>query len=66
MTANWKDTARVCTACGVAETFPTETRYGTRHDCRGCGRWAWGDEGMFGNRANHRRRNYPRHGEKVK
>lgn len=49
----WKATARVCTHCGKTEAFPTNTRYGLRHDCRGCGRWAWGD-GEFRTAAEHR------------
>lgn len=54
---NWKASARACTACGKPEAFPTHTRYGVRHDCGGCGRWAWG-EGQFGNAAEHRLRKH--------
>lgn len=49
----WKATARSCTACGKPEAFPTDTRYGRRHDCSGCGCWAWGD-GEFRDGAGHR------------
>ena len=48
----WKDTARVCTHCGKPEAFPSDTRFGTRHDCSGCKRWAWG-EGQFHNAHEH-------------
>lgn len=51
-TSAWKETARTCTACGKPTAFPTETHYGTRHDCSGCGRWAWGD-GEFRDRKGH-------------
>lgn len=49
---NWKATARVCTACGQPEAFPTNTRFGVRHDCRECGCYAWGD-GEFRTKAQH-------------
>ncbi len=31
----------ICPSCGVAARR-TETRYGGRHDCDGCGLWSWG------------------------
>lgn len=48
----WKETALACTVCGKPEAFPTNTRWGMRHDCRGCGRWAWG-YGPFRNQHEH-------------
>lgn len=40
----WPERARTCDVCGTPHAFPSDTRWGERHDCQNekCKAVAWG------------------------